>query len=125
VQRALDSDSHSAEHGPGNVLLYVMLRDAAEKGVEEFDLLRGTESYKFRSANGLLKNDTVTFKNPNKKISLNFGFTPKFIKTRRRLKIEHEQFKIFLKGEKSLFGNLHEYSKFLYNRLLLKFNSKG
>ncbi|HEX6983582.1 MAG TPA: GNAT family N-acetyltransferase [Balneolaceae bacterium] len=125
VQRALDSDSPSAEHGPGNVLLYVMLRDAAEKGIEEFDLLRGTESYKFRSANSLLKNDTVTFKNPGKKLALNFGFTKKFIKSRRRFRIEHEQFKIFLNGEKNLFNNIHDYGNFLYNRLSLKFNSKG
>lgn len=123
VQRALDPESSATEHGPGNVSLNVMVRDAAENGMEEFDLLRGTEAYKFRSANSLLQNNTLTILNPNKKPLLNFGLTKRFIQTRRRMRVEHEQLKIFLKGEKGIFNNIYEYSTFLYNRLHIKMNS--
>lgn len=41
-------DSTLANHGPGNVLLYQILRQAQERGFERFDFMKGDEAYKFQ-----------------------------------------------------------------------------
>jgi CelD/BcsL family acetyltransferase involved in cellulose biosynthesis len=41
-------DMELASHGPGNVLMYQILRDAQARGFERFDFMKGDESYKFQ-----------------------------------------------------------------------------
>ena len=46
LQSAFDADL--APHGPGNVLMFQILRDAQARGFERFDFMKGDESYKFQ-----------------------------------------------------------------------------
>lgn len=41
-------DESLAPHGPGNVLMYQILRQAQERGFERFDFMKGDEAYKFQ-----------------------------------------------------------------------------
>jgi len=41
-------DPELASHGPGNVLMFQILREAQARGFERFDFMKGDESYKFR-----------------------------------------------------------------------------
>ncbi len=41
-------DPALAPHGPGNVLMYQILRQAQERGFERFDFMKGDEAYKFQ-----------------------------------------------------------------------------
>lgn len=41
-------DPTLAPHGPGNVLMYQILRDAQARGFERFDFMKGDEAYKFQ-----------------------------------------------------------------------------
>jgi CelD/BcsL family acetyltransferase involved in cellulose biosynthesis len=41
-------DSTLAPHGPGNVLMYQILRQVQERGFERFDFMKGDEAYKFQ-----------------------------------------------------------------------------
>jgi len=46
LQSAFDADL--APHGPGNVLMFQILRHAQERGFDRFDFMKGDEAYKFQ-----------------------------------------------------------------------------
>lgn len=119
VHRALDADSPSVEESPGNVGLYMMVKEAIEEKKSEFDLLRGTESYKFRSANDVLTNRTITINSPGKG-SVNAELVKKYIRLKRRSRLEFKQCKIFLNHEGTLKENIQEYGNFVYDRISRK-----
>jgi CelD/BcsL family acetyltransferase involved in cellulose biosynthesis len=49
-----------AEHSPGQVLIKFLLEDAIEHGLDEFDFTVGSESFKYRFANGVRQNMRLT-----------------------------------------------------------------
>lgn len=119
VHRAIDGSSPSVEESPGNVALYMMVKEAAEEKKKEFDLLRGTESYKFRSANSLLTNKSVEVENPQKNSLLSVP-VKMYVQWKRRMNLEFKQCKIFLTGEGSFFNKIREYGTFLSGRAAQK-----
>jgi hypothetical protein len=52
-------DEKFANYGPGQILLWKLIGMAEEKGILEFDFLRGSEAYKFDWANKINTNYTV------------------------------------------------------------------
>ncbi len=52
-------DKQFSEYGPGQYLLWNLINMANEKNVQEFDLLRGSERYKFNWTNKINTNYTV------------------------------------------------------------------
>lgn len=56
IQRGFDVDSKFSDYGPGNILLYAVIKEAIENKVEAYDFLRGVDSYKMRMANSTLQN---------------------------------------------------------------------
>lgn len=123
VHRALDTATSTLEESPGNVLLYMSVKETADEGKKEFDLLRGTESYKFRSANGVLTNHTITIKNPHKNESLSSKGVKRYVQLKRRARLEVKQGQIFLSRDGSLMNNVRDYGNFLKERISNKMAS--
>jgi hypothetical protein len=65
IQRGFDDESKLKKHGPGNVLLYCILKEAANEGVDVYDFLRGDEHYKLRMANQTIQNKHIVLKQSN------------------------------------------------------------
>lgn len=121
-QRAFDINSELNTHGPGNVLLYQGVKDAINEGYQSLDFMRGKESYKFRSANEVRKNKTVTITNPDRYSSFNNTLIRKIIVLRRRLAFEKDAVQLLF-GEKTLNRGLRDYFAFVQRRFSAKFSS--
>lgn len=66
IQRGFDDTSEYNEYGPGNVLLYSVIKEAIQDGFEKYDFLRGEEKYKLRTANRSPQNIEVILKKRNR-----------------------------------------------------------
>lgn len=56
-------DPAYAKHGPGQIILKLLLEDAIKKGLREFDFTIGAEEYKYRFANLVRSNSQVQVHN--------------------------------------------------------------
>lgn len=65
IQRGFDDSSEYNQYGPGNVLLYCVIKEAIQDGLKAYDFLRGEESYKLRTANKTPQNKKVILQNGN------------------------------------------------------------
>lgn len=61
VDRAFNVDADKSSMGFGNILLYSVLKEAMKSQAKAYDFLRGTESYKLRTANHVAQNRQITF----------------------------------------------------------------
>lgn len=59
IQRGFDDSSEYNQHGPGNVLLYSVIKEAIQDGFKKYDFLRGEEKYKLRTANRTPQNKEI------------------------------------------------------------------
>ncbi|MEX0721749.1 MAG: GNAT family N-acetyltransferase [Balneolaceae bacterium] len=119
VHRALDQDSPFSKAGPGNVLLSVAIKKAADNGYKTLDFLRGTENFKFRTANTVAQNKQIVIKNPSRKSGYRIEFLKTYIKLKRRMAIEWSQLLLFVQGKTELKG-FKGYVEFIHSRLSYK-----
>lgn len=70
IQRGFDDASEYNKYGPGNILLYCVIKEAIEEGFTAYDFLRGEESYKLRTANHIPKNREVILQKRKRKQSV-------------------------------------------------------
>lgn len=124
VQRGLDINSDYHQFGPGNALLYYVIKEELEKGMEVYDFLRGDESYKFRMANFLPVNQKISLTKQKLRPGLRYfkkvlrGYNTSKIK----MTIEREIFNVHTRQDK-ITGTIH-YLENLVNRGVRKINSK-
>lgn len=124
VHRALDQDSKFSKAGPGNVLLSVAMKEAADEGYEAVDFLRGTEGFKFRTANKVVQNKKIVIENPAVNNRAKSRFLKIYIQLKRRTEIEWVQLLLFLNG-KTMAKGITGYIKFIYTRFRYKFSSQN
>jgi len=65
MQRGFDDASPYNQYGPGNVLLYTVIKEAIDEGLLVYDFLRGEENYKLRTANKFQQNKEVVLRTRN------------------------------------------------------------
>ncbi|HEX6983577.1 MAG TPA: GNAT family N-acetyltransferase [Balneolaceae bacterium] len=83
IERAFNGSADKSHMGFGNILLYSVLKEGMDNGAKEYDFLRGTESYKLRTANHIGQNLQITFDRAN-----NFKFGKKYLFELIQLRIE-------------------------------------
>jgi CelD/BcsL family acetyltransferase involved in cellulose biosynthesis len=122
VHRAMNYYSHFSKEGPGNVLLSLTLKKAANSGKDAVDFLRGEHTYKFRYANTSTKTHRITIENPLKQSAGAIKAAKLYSVMRERAMMECCQFNLFMQRktqEKGLIG----YLKFLEERMARKISS--
>ena len=65
MQRGFDDASPYNQYGPGNVLLYTVIKEAIDEGLLVYDFLRGEENYKLRTANTFQQNKEIILRTRN------------------------------------------------------------
>ncbi len=96
IERAFNANSPLSDEGPGNVLLYSVIKNKIEKGEKAYDFLRGDEDYKLRTANHLVQNSLLVMKPAIKSLNtqeLLFDIIRIWVDVKRRLIFEAEMFK--------------------------------
>lgn len=113
VQRGFDDTSEYRENSPGSVLLYYVIKEAIEEGMEVYDFLRGEESYKLRTATQTLQNKQVCIRKPTGKNmkTRSFDIIRRYSHLKRKLRNERDIIDVYLDKD-----GMKEYMKDLYKR---------
>ncbi|MEX0609981.1 MAG: GNAT family N-acetyltransferase [Balneolaceae bacterium] len=123
VHRALDQESPFSKAGPGNILLSSIVKEAADEGFEIVDFLRGTEPFKFRTANAVHQNLRLVIKTSSLRKSLRNSLLKAYVVSKRRVEVEKKQLILFRNG-KTLTNGLKGYLNFLYSRIRYKMKER-
>lgn len=122
MHRALDDDSAFIDDSPGNVLLNVAIKEAADSGKKVFDFLRGTESFKFRTANDSVTNRTLTIQSESDNSRIVSNLATRWVALRRRLNVESLKLRLFMDHETEKVG-ITGYLAFLKHRFRQKWSA--
>jgi hypothetical protein len=119
VHRAMDYYSPFSKEGPGNVLLSLTLKKAANSGKDAVDFLRGEHTYKFRYANTKTTTRRITIENPLKLTIGAIKLAKLHSVISERVMMECCQFNLFMQHKTKEKG-LKGYLKFLEERIAAK-----
>lgn len=122
VQRGFDDTSKYNEYGPGNVLLYSVIKEAIQGGYKKYDFLRGEEKYKLRTANRSPQNKEVILKKSNSAFTSHFRVNSgvrNYANFKRKLQNERLVLGVHL-DKKSPLSAMGGYVRKLYRRGIQK-----
>jgi len=123
IHRGFDDSSSYAEYGPGNSLLYTVIKEAADDGFKCYDFLRGDESYKFRVATNAIQNKNIIIRKVQKStvsLLLFYHFIYRMIFLKRRIRFEWSIIANYFKSKRPV-NALRSYTNDLSSRIALKF----
>lgn len=123
IQRGFDNSSSYAEYSPGKSLLYTVIKQAIEEGLESYDFLRGDEDYKSRASTHVIQNKNITIRKayrPDIRLFLFYHIMYQLIFIKRRLRFEWTIISTYFKQENLVFA-AGSYLSDVYDRIILKF----
>lgn len=127
IQRGFDDSSEFNQYGPGNVLLYCVIKEAIQGDFNRYDFLRGEESYKLRTANRTPQNREIMIQKQSGSGKSDSGinrYVRGYARLKRKLQNEKHVLGVHLDKGNTLPG-LGSYFKKLYRRGIHKFKKSN
>ncbi|MGM0505716.1 MAG: GNAT family N-acetyltransferase [Bacteroidota bacterium] len=119
MHRCMSEDPLLRRQGPGNVLLYTRINRAFNDGDNVFDMLRGSEDYKLRSATKIQQNKRITLQQGSKARTIRPVLTKSYISMIRRARSERSHFRL-VTDDKCFQKGIADYTRSLRERVKSK-----